>query len=58
MAWGKNYVPPAMEEKPAAQICLNVAQIDTPLKELQVKHLTGQISEEEYLEQEKTIVSS
>ena len=58
MAWGKNYVPPEIKEKPAAQICVSVSQINTPLKELQVKHITGQISQEQYVEQEKGIVSS
>ncbi|MDO8480522.1 MAG: hypothetical protein Q7S65_01755 [Nanoarchaeota archaeon] len=58
MAWGKNYVPAEMQEAPDATLCMSLSTIDTPLKELQVKHVMGQISEEEYLKQEQAIVNS
>ena len=64
MSWGKGYVE-KIEEKPESTIealngafIISIKSLDTPLKELQVKHITGRLTEEEYLEQEKELLES
>ncbi len=60
MNWGKNYVE-GLEETEGASVksgtlLIDINDIDTDLKELQIKHITGKITQEEYLEQEKNII--
>jgi flagellin-like protein len=62
MNWGKSYIQ-AIEskEKPAtdvskATIVIPLADIDTPLKQLQIDYIIGKISKEEYLEREKELI--
>ncbi|MBU0615464.1 MAG: hypothetical protein KJ601_05195 [Nanoarchaeota archaeon] len=57
MNLGKGYVEDIAEETPKSSIIIDITDIDTPLKELQVKHITGRISEEEYLDQEQILIS-
>ncbi len=60
MSWGKNYVEDIEHKEPVEKlesaIIISIKDIDTPLKDLQIKYITGQISEEEYLEQEKELI--
>lgn len=60
MNWGKSYVEKIEVKEPVekleSSIVINIKDVDTPLKELQIKYITGQISEEEYLEQEKELI--
>jgi len=67
MNWGKSYVEKINtqdvnlnknEETFKSSIVLDINSIDTPLKELQIKHITGKISQEQYLAQEKTLITS
>lgn len=61
MGWGKAYVggieEPKIEPLKSA-VVINIEDIDTPLKELQIKYITGQISEQEYLTKEKQLINS
>ena len=60
MNWGKSYVAKIAEEpveEHGGAVVLDMGDIDTPLKELQVMHLTGKITQAQYLEQEKSIIS-
>lgn len=54
MSWGKNYVKemPSDTPKPSSYISINMDEINNPLKELQIRYLTGKITLEEYLQQE------
>ncbi len=60
MNWGKSYVEKIEVKEPVekleSSIMISIKDVDTPLKELQIKYITGQISEEEYLEQEKELI--
>lgn len=59
MNLGKNYVDtlsPEGEDEVRSSIVISINDIDTPLKQLQIKHITGQISQEEYLEQEQGLI--
>lgn len=60
MSWGKNYVEKLEEKAPVEKlesaIVISIKDIDTPLKELQIKYITDQISEEEYLEKERELI--
>lgn len=65
MNWGKSYVGAVEEEKPVSAIeslsgalIIDVKTLDTPLKDLQVKHIIGQITEEEYLAREKELLET
>ena len=65
MSWGKGYVERVgEEEQPSAIEALNgafiisIRSVDTPLKELQIKYITGQLTEEEYLEKERELLES
>ena len=61
MNWGKSYVEKIKEGAPGAEmgnsLVINLKDIDTPLEELQLKYLTGKITQEEYLRQEKALIS-
>ncbi len=37
-------------------VVIDIQDIDTPLKELQIKYITGQISEQEYLTRERELI--
>lgn len=60
MSWGKSYVENLEHKEPVekleSSIVISIKDIDTPLKELQIKYITDQISEEEYLQQEKELI--
>ena len=62
MSWGKNYVEELEHKEPVEKlesaIVISIKDIDTPLKELQIKYITDQISEEEYLQKEKELVEN
>jgi flagellin-like protein len=57
MNLGKDYVDTIGEEETSqSAIVINMQDVDTPLKQLQIKYITDQISKEEYLTQEKTLI--
>lgn len=61
MNWGKSYVDqideaPKGHETLKSAVVINIEDINTPLKELQIKHITGQISQDEYIMQEKSLM--
>jgi len=61
MSWGKKYVEQISEEEPTREFgsdsyIIKKAQINTPLKELQIKYILGKITKEQYLQQEKNII--
>jgi len=58
MNWGKAYVEKAGDEKAPASILVRVSSLDDPLKVLQIKYITGEISKEEYFEKEKELFKS
>jgi len=65
MSWGKSYVEgaeTAPEESSMGAfegaVIISIKSIDTPLKDLQLKHITGAISEEEYLTKEQELLES
>jgi len=63
MGWGKNFIEKKSLEQPKttepfdSAIIVSIRMIDTPLKELQIKYITDQITEEEYLEKEKQLLT-
>lgn len=65
MNWGKSYVNKITEEPEAepkistfdSAIIISIKDINTPLKELQLQHITGKITKEEYIEKEKTLIN-
>ena len=62
MNWGKSYIenigePPKEYEPMKSSIVVNIEDIDTPLKKLQIEHITGQISEQEYIARENQIIN-
>lgn len=62
MNWGKAYVDKIDTKKGTGDrfdsaIIISLDKIDTPLKELQIKYITGQISAEEYFEKEKEVLN-
>ncbi len=60
MSWGKNYVENLEHKEPVEKlesaVVVSIKDIDTPLKQLQIQYITGQISQEEYLEKEKELI--
>ncbi len=64
MNWGRSYVEKIKEEPVGvgadvfdSAVIISIKDIDTPLKELQIDYITGKISEQEYIEKEKTLIS-
>lgn len=61
MNWGKSYVEQIKEGTVSGATSdvqvINLKEIDTPLKQLQLKYITGKITKEEYLIQEKPLIS-
>lgn len=63
MNWGRSYVE-KMKEEPEVKdvfesaIIISIKDIDTPLKELQLSHIMGKITKEEYIEKEKTLLAN
>lgn len=65
MNWGKSYVESVEEETPVSTVeslsgalIIDVKTLDTPLKDLQIKHITGQLTEEEYLARETELLEN
>jgi hypothetical protein len=61
MNWGKNYVEKInlqeqKEEPRTGTLIVNYRDIDTELKELQIRHILGEISQSQYLEQEARLI--
>lgn len=61
MNWGRAYVEDIEEPKEDAKplesaIIISIKDINTPLKELQIDHITGKLTEEEYLKQEQGLI--
>ena len=61
MNWGKAYATSIdgsePKEKVGSGIIISFEKIDTPLKELQIKYITGQITLEQYLQKEKELLN-
>ena len=45
-----------LEEPTGGAVVIDIDSVDTELKELQLKHITGEISEEDYLKKEKELI--
>jgi hypothetical protein len=66
MGWSKDYVknlPPEEIKKQndisfKSSIVIDINEINDPLKDLQIKYITGKISLDEYLQQETPIVEN
>lgn len=61
MSWGKNYVEGVVKQQSKEKtfentVMVNLDDINTSLKKLQLEYVTGEISEEEYLKKEKELV--
>ena len=61
MNWGKNYVEKInlqeqKDEPRTGTLIVNYRDIDTELKELQIRHILGEISQSQYLEQEARLI--
>ena len=61
MNWGKAYVE-KINDEPAenaidSAIIISIRDIDTPLKELQIQHIIGRITEGQYLEKENELIN-
>ena len=63
MNWGRSYVE-KMKEEPEVQefvdsaVVISIKDLDTPLKKLQLNYITGIITHEEYIEQEKSLLAN
>lgn len=61
MSWGKNYVEGISEVSEEVSsgdtVVISPEDINTPLKKLQLDYIKGVISEEEYREKEKELIS-
>ncbi len=61
MSWGKSYIADIAEQEPEEdvlenKIVVNLDEVDTALKKLQLDYITGKISEDEYREREKELI--
>jgi len=61
MSWGKKYVEGIAKQQPKEKaleetVIISMNDVNTTLKKLQLEHMTGKISQEEYLAKEKEIV--
>ena len=50
MSWGEDYVTNLEEQGEEEIFVISAEEIDTPLKQLQIEYLTGEIKLQEYLE--------
>ena len=62
MNWGRSYVEKIKEEPKLegafdSAVIISIKDIDTPLKELQLQHIVGKITKEEYIEKEKSLLN-
>ncbi|MDA1197376.1 MAG: hypothetical protein O2779_05455 [Nanoarchaeota archaeon] len=57
MSWGKSYVSGLADEGSSAGqiITISAGQLNTPLKQLQMEHIQGKISQQTYLQKEQQI---
>jgi len=59
MSWGKNYVEQIPEKDTyESSIVINMNQVDNPLKELQIKYITGKLNLDEYLIGEEAVLET
>jgi len=63
MNWGRSYVEKMKEEPEVKEfvdsaVVISIKDLDTPLKKLQLNHITGIITREEYIEQEKSLLAN
>tara|TARA_Y100000310_G_C20555246_1_gene750172 strand:+ start:902 stop:1198 length:297 start_codon:yes stop_codon:yes gene_type:complete len=58
MSWGKTYVSGLKGDDVASSEVFSVtsAQLNTPLKQLQMEHIQGKISQQSYLQKESQII--
>lgn len=61
MNWGKSYVENIKEGTGSGEVSgsviINLRDIDSPLKQIQLDYLTGKITKEEYIAKEKTLIA-
>ena len=60
MNWGKAYVDKIGEEpekKISASIVIDISSLDDDLKLLQIRYISGDITKEQYLEEEAKLVN-
>jgi hypothetical protein len=61
MTWGKAYVEVEeeieVESEVESAVIISIKDIDDPLKDLQIDYITNRITKEEYLEQEKELLT-
>lgn len=59
--WGRAYVEQIQEEPKAGAfdnaIIISIKDVNTPLKELQIQHITNKLTEEEYVRKEKALLN-
>ena len=63
MNWGRSYVEKMKEEPEVKEfvdsaVVISIKDLDTPLKKLQLNHITGIITQEEYIEQERSLLAN
>ncbi|MBW2974327.1 hypothetical protein KY366_01285 [Candidatus Woesearchaeota archaeon] len=63
MNWGRLYIEKIKTEPQAAEavdsaVIISIKDINTPLKELQLQHITGRITEKEYIEKENVLLNN
>ncbi len=60
MNWGKNYVEKInlqeIEETKTGTLIINYRDINTDLKELQIRHILGELTQRQYLEKEAKLL--
>ena len=62
MNWGKSYIDTAeaaaeTEKLQTGAVVINIEDIDSDLKRLQLQFISGKLTQEEYLQKEKEIIS-
>jgi flagellin-like protein len=63
MNWGRSYVEKIKEEPEVkglfeSAIIISIKDVDTPLKELQIEYITGQITLDQYVSKEQPLISN
>lgn len=59
MNWSKNYVETVPDEFPeptGSSIVISIDQINNPLKELQIKYITDQLTLDQYITRQREVV--
>jgi len=61
MNWGKSYVDKIKDdsdiEKVDSAVVISIKDINNDLKRLQIQYITGDLTKEQYIEQEKPLIN-